>query len=116
MARKVLTYFEKLKDPRWQRKRLEVMQRANFRCENCDMVETGRHPEKGPLHVHHGWYERDVQPWEYPDEAYQCLCEDCHKEAERLRLALSKRIFRLLPSVLEETIMELDKGVIPWLG
>lgn len=29
------TYYELLKDPRWQRKRLEVMQRANFECEDC---------------------------------------------------------------------------------
>ena len=25
-------YVEKLKDPRWQRKRLEIMQRDGFRC------------------------------------------------------------------------------------
>jgi hypothetical protein len=30
-----MTYSEKLKDPRWQRKRLEVMDLAGWRCAYC---------------------------------------------------------------------------------
>lgn len=29
------SYYEQLKDPRWQKKRLEIMNRANFKCEEC---------------------------------------------------------------------------------
>lgn len=72
-------YFEKLKDPRWQRKRLEVMQRADFTCEYCsDSGET--------LHVHHGYYEKNREPWDYPDAAYHCVCDTCHKAAETIRV------------------------------
>jgi 5-methylcytosine-specific restriction endonuclease McrA len=28
-------YSEKLRDPRWQKKRLEIFQRDNFICQNC---------------------------------------------------------------------------------
>jgi 5-methylcytosine-specific restriction endonuclease McrA len=55
------TYFEKLKDPRWQRKRLEVMERAGFACEYCgSATET--------LNVHHGFYEKGKEPWEYDND------------------------------------------------
>jgi hypothetical protein len=64
-------YFEKLKDPRWQRRRLEIMQRANFACEMCgDTSET--------LNVHHGYYSRGLDPWDYDDHSLHCLCEACH--------------------------------------
>jgi len=29
------SYADKLKDPRWQRKRLEILQREDFNCEAC---------------------------------------------------------------------------------
>jgi len=56
------SYAEKLKDPRWQRKRLEVMKRADFACENCGDRES-------TLNVHHGYYEPGLDPWEYSDNA-----------------------------------------------
>jgi len=31
-----LTYSEKLKDPRWQKKRLEILSRDNFTCETAN--------------------------------------------------------------------------------
>jgi hypothetical protein len=69
------SYYELLKDPRWQKKRLEVMGRRNFSCSNClDKTET--------LHVHHGAYLKGLKPWEYPDEMLHCLCESCHSEVE----------------------------------
>lgn len=67
------TYHEKLKDPRWQRKRLEVMERANFTCQKC-------HDSKRTLNVHHLYYMSKRDPWEYPSFALQCLCEECHNE------------------------------------
>lgn len=66
------TYREKLLDPRWQKKRLEVMQRANFRCEACG-------DGSSTLHVHHGFYERGHDPWDHPDETLKCVCESCHQ-------------------------------------
>lgn len=64
-------YIELLKDPRWQKKRLEIMERDDWKCTMCE--DEGR-----TLHVHHCYYERDKMPWEYPSRSLVTLCEDCH--------------------------------------
>jgi hypothetical protein len=64
-------YREKLKDPRWQAKRLAVMSRANFTCECC-----GRNNET--LNVHHLMYSKSGNPWEVDNKWLECLCETCH--------------------------------------
>lgn len=69
------TYSEKLKDPRWQKRRLEILSKNKFACEVCgDDEET--------LHVHHIIYHPMRDPWNYEDNELQCLCESCHKEIE----------------------------------
>ena len=65
------TYSEKLKDPRWQRKRLEILERDNWACFWCGDTET-------TLHVHHELYDGN-NPWDTPDYCLTTLCEDCHK-------------------------------------
>ena len=65
------TYSEKLRDPRWQKMRLQVLERDDWRCSNCE-------DESRTLHVHHIYYEAGKEPWEYPIEALTSLCEDCH--------------------------------------
>lgn len=79
MAKNYKSYHEKLLDPRWQKKRLEIMERAGFKCEQCwDKTKT--------LHVHHSYYERGCDPWDYPSDSLYCLCEDCHlKVTEKLK-------------------------------
>lgn len=69
------TYSEKLKDPRWQRRRLEILNRDNFTCQKCADTEK-------TLHVHHRWYKAGKEPWEYPDDILITLCESCHSEEE----------------------------------
>lgn len=66
------TYFEKLKDPRWQKLRLEVMQANEFCCEICGSGEE-------TLNVHHKEYFKGVEPWDYVAKQLACLCETCHK-------------------------------------
>lgn len=80
-------YWELLKDPRWQRLRLEVMERAGFRCEDCA-------DHRKTLNVHHSYYLKNRAPWEYPSESLVCLCEDCHVVAER-QLAEIKQSYAL---------------------
>lgn len=70
-----MTYSDKLRDPRWQKRRLEVFQRDGFKCCDCDS-------ESETLHVHHRYYVRGREPWNYPLCAFQTLCKDCH-EAEQ---------------------------------
>jgi hypothetical protein len=67
------TYFEKLRDPRWQKMRLEVMQNKEFCCEICG-------DSKSTLNVHHKVYFKDRNPWEYLPQQLACLCESCHEQ------------------------------------
>mgnify|MGYP000949982809 CR=1 len=65
-------YSEKLKDPRWQKRRLEIMNRDDFTCRKCgDKTKT--------LNVHHLSYIKGRDPWDYRDDILVTLCEDCHK-------------------------------------
>ena len=82
------SYYELLKHPKWQKLRLEVMERANFECESCGSKDN-------TLHVHHSYYEKDKAPWEYPEDTLQCLCEDCHKEIQGLYALLAENIRRI---------------------
>lgn len=66
------SYKDKLKDPRWQRKRLEMLKRDDFQCQRC-------FDRDSPLEVHHKWYTAGLDPWEYDDECYISFCEFCHK-------------------------------------
>lgn len=68
---KKIPYWEKLKDPRWQKKRLEIMSRDEFCCQSCGDSEN-------PLSVHHRYYVSGREPWEYPGFALRTLCESCH--------------------------------------
>lgn len=68
-----MKYGEQLLDPRWQRKRLEVLNRAGFKCEECGDITT-------TLHVHHRYYVSHRMAWEYPDFCFQCLCKNCHED------------------------------------
>lgn len=65
-------YSEKLRDPRWQKTRLQVMERDSFTCQNCG-------DDKKTLNVHHCYYEFGKNPWEYEIASLLTLCEECHK-------------------------------------
>lgn len=67
-----MTYSEKLKDPRWQKKRLEILQRDNWACQMC--FDT-----KSMLAVHHRYYRRGAEPWDYTDASLVTLCQECHE-------------------------------------
>jgi hypothetical protein len=70
-------YSELLKDPRWQRKRLEILNRDNWFCQACADNES-------TLHVHHIKYTSRL-PWETPDNLLVTLCESCHKKEDELK-------------------------------
>ena len=88
------TYWELLRHPKWQRKRLAIMERADFKCENCDNDDE-------TLNVHHSYYEKGLMPWDYPDESLHCLCETCHKAAQDLMTALHRQIGQVSDSLEE---------------
>jgi hypothetical protein len=90
------TYREKLRDPRWQRRRLEILSAAEFSCQACSDSES-------TLHVHHRRYIKGREPWEYDDQELVALCEDCHaidhECDEMLQEALCATPFTLLDKV-----------------
>lgn len=65
-----MTYSEKLKDPRWQKKRLEILNRDKFTCLLCGDTTT-------TLHVHHKAYN-GLEPWEAGHQELETLCDHCH--------------------------------------
>jgi hypothetical protein len=75
------SYADKLRDPRWQRKRLEVMERDGWKCVSCRETEA-------TLNVHHLRYSVTGNPWDIDAKYLSTLCEGCHKaeSADRKRL------------------------------
>jgi hypothetical protein len=85
-------YLEKLRDPRWQKRRLEILQRDGWRCDCCGDAEH-------TLNVHHEYYERGREPWDYPDDALRALCETCHASetaVQRERAVAERGLLRSL--------------------
>jgi len=81
------SFFAKYRHPKWQQKRLEVMKDAGFACERClEDDET--------LNVHHIYYIKGRDPWEYDSSELVCLCESCHldihDEEARLQAAMQE--------------------------
>jgi len=72
----IMTYSQKLRDPRWQKKRLSIFERDGWRCKFCNATDKN-------LQVHHIVYKKS-DPWDYPDYLYQTLCEDCHLVRQEL--------------------------------
>lgn len=68
-----MTYAEKLRDPRWQKLRLEILSRDNWTCQMCESTTT-------TLNVHHIVYHSGADPWEYNPRHLLTLCQTCHEE------------------------------------
>ena len=85
----------------WQRKRLEVLERAGFRCARCGNTERS-------LHAHHKIYLKGRKPWEYEDRLLECLCELCHETAheqkDRLDLFVAYQPTALLPGLIDAVV------------
>lgn len=81
----MMTYQEQLRHPKWQKKRLEIMEENNFTCQNCGSTEK-------TLNVHHGYYEKGLFAWEYPDSSLHCLCEICHTKYGIITVEIHRKI------------------------
>src|SRR6267378_1235176 len=66
------SYNEKLKDPRWQKKRLKIFERDNWACQLCSRTDL-------ELNVHH-LYRTSEEPWDEPGIHLLTLCRLCHEE------------------------------------
>lgn len=68
-----MNYSEKLRDPLWQRKRLEIFKRDQWACTQCGC-------DYRTLHIHHKIYIKGSNPWEYEDDYLITLCQLCHQK------------------------------------
>jgi hypothetical protein len=65
-------YSEQYKSPLWQKKRLEILERDEFRCTSCKS-------EDKQLHVHHKEYIKGRSVWDYDNSYLITLCDECHE-------------------------------------
>lgn len=72
-----MSYADQLKHPRWQKKRLEIMDRDEWMCQECGDIDT-------TLTVHHKSYKladgKFADIWDYSEEDLVTLCIPCHAE------------------------------------
>lgn len=102
------TYSEKLLDPRWQKRRLELLEAAGWTCRECGT-------KTQTLHVHHGHYKRAADPWNYPDDVMHILCEECHGEMQGYMAQTHESIGRFSKSellALSEFLYTVEGGPI----
>lgn len=78
-----LTFAEQIRHPNWQKRRLQIMENAQFSCERCGTNEV-------TLNVHHKRYVKGRMYWDYADNELQCLCEDCHQQEHTHRALLDR--------------------------
>lgn len=94
------TYAEKLRDPRWQKRRLERLKASDFSCLNCEATDK-------ELHVHHLIYERGKDPWDYEDKLLIPLCLDCHEAIDMVQKDIMRIMAEFPPEFLGELHMAL---------
>lgn len=103
-----MTYGEQLKHPNWQRKRLEVLQRASWRCESCSSGDV-------TLHVHHKRYIKGRLAWEYELSNFLALCEPCHEDHHEEREKLNRVLAEVTPQQLPDAVSLLVGWLHPML-
>lgn len=93
-----MNYKEQLESPEWQKKRLEILNRDGWTCQECGDKET-------QLHVHHRYYVNDGRmAWEYPFFALLTLCKNCHaKKKDENTADRWERFINFLEPVAEVT-------------
>jgi hypothetical protein len=62
-------YQKLLLDPRWQKKRLQILERDEWTCRMCGCTEY-------TLHIHHEKYANE--PWNVDDNFLKTVCKYCH--------------------------------------
>jgi hypothetical protein len=105
------TYRELLRDPRWQKKRLETLESAAWACERCMDSES-------TLHVHHKRYVKGRMPWEYARWELAVLCETCHEVEHEEKARRDELLLRLqLDGPLSiEDFMAYGAGALHWFA
>ena len=80
-------YSKKLANPKWQKKRLEILARDEWKCRICGDNEI-------ELQVHHLQYKG--APHEQENEFLLTLCAECHEETSFVERQIGKINFTAL--------------------
>jgi hypothetical protein len=102
-------YAELLKKPQWQKRRLQMLEAAGWKCVECGA-------EEHQLHVHHKRYIAGAKPWEYADEDLAVLCDGCHDKAHGLHYASPRAGARRRPPSAINTLLRLVVQHPTWAG
>lgn len=78
-------------DPRWQKVRLQVMERDFFKCKCCGATDR-------ELQVHHLVYEKGKRIWESNPSDLLTLCHHCHEQTEMYVTLMRRHAPRLIRS------------------
>lgn len=90
-----MTFEEQYKDPRWEKKRLEIYRRDYWHCRKCERTNV-------KLEAHHLYYDRKLKLWEYDNDALVTLCSNCHSDIHNDLKKLSGIIaFKILTGELD---------------
>jgi 5-methylcytosine-specific restriction endonuclease McrA len=73
-----MDFSEQYKHPLWQKKRLEILERDEFMCQSCGDTDS-------QLHVHHWTYVKNRKIWDYENENFETLCDNCHSYIHELK-------------------------------
>ena len=99
-----MTYAEQIQDVRWQKRRLKILERDDFKCQaKCN------NPNKfANVQVHHLDYFPSIMIWEYPDDMLVTLCDKCHlSEKYRAKITLGLAIAFKAKEILYEDLVAL---------
>jgi hypothetical protein len=103
-----MTYKEKLLDPRWQKKRLEILDRDSFMCRACFSTTK-------TLHVHHKRYLNGKDPWDYDNNLLVTLCHECHDiETKEMEDAIHDLVAVIKEKFFSHHIRLLTQGFIDY--
>ncbi len=91
------TFAAQYKNPLWQKKRLEAMEEADFKCQMCFGSEE-------QLHVHHKRYIKGRRIWEYDNNELVVLCHECHEIVHHEQEVLKRTIALIDVMAIEEII------------
>ena len=90
------TYAQQLRDPRWQKRRLEILSRDEWQCVECGSKDS-------ELHVHHIRYKYGMKPWDYGDNDLCTMCADCHSTHTAVTRDARDQLYDMLNQDLDET-------------
>ena len=78
--------FEKqIKHPKWQKKRLEILERDEYTCQSCGS-------NSDTLHVHHYLYDKNTLLRDYNNDYLTTLCEDCHNYWHKINREIKEHL------------------------